>query len=262
MKKKEKNADIDSRQSLKDIFRRNRYALDDRFVIRDGKKHLCAVICPGGGYGMVCSFIEGVPVARKLNELGISAVIVYYRVREKASFPNPQDDLARAVREIHENSEKYNLDMKNYSVWGSSAGGHLVGTFGTASMGYAHYQLPKPGALILSYPVISLESEVAHSGTREVLIGKDASKEEEILRSVYTNVDEQYPPTFVWCGDADSTVPIVNTQLMEKALEEKKIPHVCRIFPGVEHGVGPGTGTSAEGWINQAVDFWKSVRES
>ena len=94
--------DLDSRQSLKDIFRPNRYALDDRFVLRDGQTHPFAVVCPGGGYSMVCSFIEGTPVARRLNGLGISAFIVYYRVRGKARYPHPQDDLARAVREVPE----------------------------------------------------------------------------------------------------------------------------------------------------------------
>lgn len=87
--------DLDKSQRLKNILRPNRYKLDDRFVIRDGKTHPFAVVCPGGGYGMVCSFI-----ARRLNEQGISAFIVYYRVRKKARYPNLQDDLARAVSEI------------------------------------------------------------------------------------------------------------------------------------------------------------------
>lgn len=251
-----KNIDVDSKQSLKDVCRRNQYAIDDRFVIRDGKIHKCAIICPGGGYGMVCSSIEGVPIARKLNELGISALIVYYRVRKKAHFPNPQDDLARAVREIHEKSGDYHLDMSDYSIWGSSAGGHLVGTFGTSTMGYKKYHLPKPGALILIYPVTSLEKEITHAGTRKYLIGKDASHEEELRRSVYTNVDKDFPPTFVWCGDADSTVPKVNTELMVQVLEKNNVEHESRIYPGVEHGVGPATGTAAEGWIDEAVRFW------
>ena len=53
-------------------------------------------------------------------------------------------------------SDEWNLDMENYSLWGSSAGGHLVASFGTDSMGYKKYNLPKPGAIILSYPVISM----------------------------------------------------------------------------------------------------------
>lgn len=256
MAKKEQNPDIDNKQTLKDIYRRNRYKLDERFVIKDGKKHKCAIICPGGGYSMVCSFIEGTPFARKLNEKGISAIIVYYRVRNKAMYPNPQDDLARAVKEIHERADELNLDMNGYSVWGSSAGGHLVGSFGTTSMGYVKYGLPKPGALILVYPVISLEKELTHEGTRDNLIGKKAGRDDELKYSVYTNVDKNYPPTFVWCGLADTTVPPVNTELMRKSLETNNIPYRCKTYEGVEHGVGPGTGTKAQGWIDDAVDFW------
>ncbi len=77
-------ADLDKKQVFQDLHRLNRYRLDDRFVLRDGKKHPFAVICPGGGYGVICSFIEGTPIARKLNERGISAFIVYYRVKGKA----------------------------------------------------------------------------------------------------------------------------------------------------------------------------------
>ena len=148
--------DIDPEQYEKDNSRKeNAYALDDRFVIRDGKRHPFAVICPGGGYTMVCSFIEGVPYARKLNEMGISAFIVYYRVKDQARFPAPQDDLAQAVRDIFAKADEYLLDTAHWSVWGSSAGGHLAASFGTANMGYSHYDLPKPEALILTYPVIS-----------------------------------------------------------------------------------------------------------
>ena len=82
--------DLDKRQTLRDVYRPNRYALDTRFVLRDGGTHPFAVICPGGAYQVVCSYIEGTPIARRLNELGISAFIVYYRVRKRrntASIP-------------------------------------------------------------------------------------------------------------------------------------------------------------------------------
>ena len=248
--------DLDSRQSLKDIFRSNRYALDTRFVLRDGSTHPFAVICPGGGYQMVCSFIEGVPVAKKLNELGVSAFIVYYRVREKARFPQPQDDLARAVREILDRAEEYHVDPGNYSVWGSSAGGHLAASFGTNNMGYPHYGLPKPRAIVLSYPVISMEGELPHLQTHDNLLGKHATAAMERAASVEQNVTADYPPTYLWCGDADATVDPENTRRMAAALEQAGVPCCCEIFPGVDHGVGPGTGTAAEGWIEHAAAFW------
>lgn len=249
--------DIDEIQKRKDLYRVNQYEIDERFVIRDGKKHKCAIICPGGGYSKVCSYVEGTPFARKLNEKGISAIIVYYRVREKATFPNPQDDLARAVQEVFERKDELNLDMDGYSVWGSSAGGHLAGTFGTTAMGYAKYNLPKPGSIVLIYPVISLEKEITHEGTRNNLIGEDASRDDEWKHSVHSNVDANYPPTFIWCGDSDMSVPLVNTELMRKALESHGIYHVCKIYEGVGHGVGLATGTTAEGWVDEAIAFMK-----
>ena len=203
--------DLDKKQPLKDIYRRNQYKIDDRFVLRDGKTHKCAILCPGGGYTLVCSFIEGTPIARKLNAMDISVFIVYYRVRKKAIYPNPQDDLARAVREISAKADEYHVDMTDYSVWGASAGGHLAGSFGTTVMGYARYQLPKPGAIVLSYPVITLEKDLTHQGTRQNHIGKKADEKTARKYSVQTNVDAAYPPTYIWCGDADGTVSPENT---------------------------------------------------
>ncbi len=253
--------DMDQSQSFRDVFLRpNRYALDDRFVIRDGKTHPFAVICPGGGYSIVCSFIEGTPIARKLNEQGVSAFIVYYRVKKKARFPHPQEDLARAVGEILGKAAEYHVDPDNYSVWGSSAGGHLAASFGTESMGYARYVLPRPTAVVLSYPVISMDPALAHGDTHDNLLGPHATLAMERAASVDEQVTAAYPPAYLWCGDADSTVSPENTKRMAAALEAKGVPYRCEIFPGVEHGVGPGTGTAAEAWIEHAVQFWKEQK--
>lgn len=253
----QKPADLVFGQLIKDfLFCPNRYHLDDRFVIRDGKHHPLAVVCPGGGYYMVCSFLEGVPVAKKLNKLGISAIIVYYRTKEKAAYPAPQDDLAQAVKDILAKKDEYMLDTDHYSVWGFSAGGHLAGSFGTEKMGYPKYGLPKPGAIVLGYPVISMRKELTHQGSHDALIGAEAAEEMETLTSIDEQVSESYPPTYIWCGDADQTVPPENTKRMAAALEAAGVSHQCEIIPGVDHGVGPGTGTAAEGWIGRAVDFW------
>lgn len=248
--------DIDARQSLKDIFRKNEYELDTRFILNDGQKHQLAVLVPGGGYAMVCSFIEGVPIARKLNEKGISCVIVYYSIREKALCPAPIDDLARAVKETLAKADEWNLDTDNYSVWGASAGGHLVGEFGTDNLGYRKYGLPKPGCLVLSYPVISMDPRYNHGGSHDNFLGKNASRGLEEMASVDKHVDAGYPRVYAWCGDEDKEVPNDNIRLLVIALREKGIEHKYHIYPGVGHGVGPGTGTSAEGWIDEAVNFW------
>lgn len=249
--------DLSNPAIYRDVFRENEYEIVP-FLVQDGKKHKLAVICPGGGYNMVCSYIEGEPYARALNALGISAVIVYYRCREKAKYPAPQDDLAQAVREIFSHAEQWNLDTENYSVWGSSAGGHLAGSFGTSSMGYAHYGLPKPGAVVLVYPVITM-GRFTHEGTRNNLIGAEAAEEVKHQTSIECQVTADYPPTFLWCGSADGTVMPENSRLMAKTLEEKGVPFRFEEYPGVGHGVGLGIGLGCEGWLDRAVDFWLDV---
>lgn len=252
MKKDRWNMTLDFFRS----FYRNRYKLNDRFVIRDGKKHPLAIICPGGGYKVVCSFIEGRPFAKELNKRGISAVIVYYRVRWRAKYPNPQNDLARAVREVLEHAEEYGVDPEHYSVWGSSAGGHLAACFGTKELGYEHYGLKKPESLVLIYPVITMHRDLAHMGSRGFLLGEDANEEAESRVSVDEHVTKEYPRTFLWCGDADKSVPPDNSRHMDEALTKAGVDHRFILYHGVGHGVGKGDGTVAANWIDEAVDFW------
>lgn len=245
-------------RELTDTYRKNEYLLKP-YLLHDGKKHPVAIICPGGGYRRVCSFVEGHPFAKKLNAMGYHAIVVYYRVRDKAPFPNPQDDLARAIREVHDHAEGWNLDMKNYSLWGSSAGGHLAGSFGTDAMGYRKYGLPKPGALILVYPVVTM-GEKTHAGSRNYLIGPHASREYIDLTSIEKQITPNYPPTFLWWGDQDETVDPVNSYMLKYALEENGIPCICREYKNVGHGVGILKGLPCEGWFEDAVSFWEQHR--
>jgi acetyl esterase/lipase len=99
-------------------------------------------------------------------------------------------------------------------------------------------------------------------GSHDNLIVADASAETETLMSIDEQVTADYPPTYIWCGDADKTVPPENTKNMAAALEASGVPVSCEIFPGVDHGVGPGTGTAAEGWLDQAVDFWMARKRA
>lgn len=251
--------DLSNPRIARDVFHPNEYELVP-FLIRDGKKHKVSVICPGGGYNMVCSFIEGETYAQRLNAMGFSAVVVYYRCRELARYPAPQEDLARAVREVLEKAEEWDLDMDGYSVWGSSAGGHLAASFGTNNMGYPMYGLPKPGAIMLSYPVITM-GKMTHEGTRNNLLGQAPGSEEKRYASIEHQITADYPPTFVWCGSADTCVNPENSRMLARALEEQNIRYRFIEYPGIEHGVGLGTGMACEGWIEEAVRFWENCME-
>ena len=245
-------------EAAKDYWRPNQYALKE-YVLRDGKKHPFAIICPGGGYSMVCSFVEGLPYAKKLNEQGYSAFVLYYRCRKKARYPAPMEDLARAVGDILSRAEELNLITDGYSIWGSSAGGHLTASFGTEAMGYAKYHLPKPGALVLCYPVITME-EKTPPGSKHNLLGKTPDRDMIALTSVERQITPAYPPTFVWCVDADRTVDPENSRMLATELEKNSIPHRLVEYPGVDHGVGLGKGLACESWFEEAVTFWESQR--
>ncbi len=255
-------------QAARDYWRPNRRELKP-FLLQDGKKHPVAIICPGGGYTLCCSFIEGEPFARELNKRGYSAVVVYYRCREKARFPAPMDDLAWAIREVLNHAQEWNLEVENYSVWGSSAGGHLAASFGTESMGYLAYGLPKPGAIILSYPVITM-GELTHAGSRDNLLGKNPAHEEighllgqspteEAIRklSIEHQVTEKYPPAFVWYGEADDLVPPENSRLLQEALQQHGVPCELVHYANVGHGVGLGRDLPCRDWFERAVAFWE-----
>lgn len=231
----------------------------EKYILQDGKQHPVAIICPGGGYHWVCSFTEGMPYARKLNQMGYSAFVVHYRCGTGKEYPIPQEDLARAIREIMSHAEQWNLDMEGYSLWGSSAGGHLAASFGTDVMGYKKYGLPKPGTLVLSYPVVTM-GEHAHAGSRGYLLGENPSPACMEFASIEKQLTSEYPPTFLWCGLSDGCVEPENSYLLAKALADYDVP--CRFLPieGVDHGVGIGQGLPCEGWFEEAVDFWERNR--
>lgn len=251
-------AGIDRKRGAHDIFT-NKYELE-YFPAPGGGKKPFALICPGGGYRFVMSCIEGEPYARALNEKGYTAFVLRYRTRKKGRFPAPQQDIARGVREILENAEKYEVQKEGYSVWGSSAGGHLAAGFGTKEYGYLHFGLPKPGVLILCYTVITMGKQT-HPGSADNLLGKKAPAEERRRLSLEYWVTENYPPTFLWNSEADELVPPVNSELLAKALRDNGIPHEYVRYKTGAHGIGLGTGTECEGWFELAVAFWEQNRK-
>ncbi len=240
---------------LRDGFAPNRYAL--KFYPAPNKeKAPVAIICPGGGYSAVMSGIEGVPIARALNDAGYAAFIVRYRVRNRAAFPAPLQDLGRAVKEVAENRAGWPIDPSRYAIFGFSAGAHLTAMFGVNHLGWEKMGLPRPTALILSYPVVTMGSQT-HMGSRENLLGKTPSEAAIEQCSVERQVNGQYPPTFLWCGDSDRTVDPANSRMLDTALQNARVPHVWREYHGVDHGVGLGKGLACESWLQDAIDFWQ-----
>ena len=207
------------------------------------------VICPGGGYGFLAVEHEGAEVAKWLNSLGVTGVMLKYRLAPKYRHPAMIMDANRAIRTVRARASEWGLDPHKIAVLGFSAGGHLASTAGT------HYDLGKPKSddpiervssrpdrMILVYPVIAIATPFGHSGSRDNLLGKDAPKELVASLSNETQVTKDTPPTFLAHTDADGGVPAENSLLFALALREHKVPVELHLFEKGTHGLGLGSG--------------------
>jgi len=88
------------------------------------------IVCPGGGYGGLAAEHEGTRVCEWLNELGVTAFLLKYRVpRRGGDFPKHHhalQDAQRAVRIVRSRADEWDIDPAQIGVLGFSAGGHLV----------------------------------------------------------------------------------------------------------------------------------------
>jgi acetyl esterase/lipase len=183
-----------------------------------------AVIAPGGGFSYVASVHEGFPYAVEISRRGFNAFVLKYRVGQSGRIAT--EDLAAALTYIFRNSRGLGVTTADYSLWGSSAGARMaasIGSHGTARFGGA--TLPQPAAVVLLY--------TGHS---------DLAPSE--------------PPTFVAVGETDGIAPPAVMERRVAALRSAGTDVEYHRYSGVGHGFGLGVGTSAEGWIAEAVRFW------
>lgn len=220
----------------------------------------CVIVCPGGGYEFLAD-IEGEPIAKRFNEAGIDAFVLRYRITPYRH-PVPMMDALRAVRVVRSLSVSYGIDPNKIALMGSSAGGHLVLS---ALSDYDHADdtdyigrfSARPDAVIVSYPVVTLDDRFTHADSKRLLIGGLENEGElEVLLSAEKNVRDDTPPVFLWhCAD-DSFVPVENSLMYAAALSAKKIPFELHVFPKGDHGNGltanvPG----AREWSRLACDW-------
>jgi acetyl esterase/lipase len=197
------------------------------------------IVIPGGGYGVVCVNGEGMPVVKTLNDRGITAVMLKYRLPNQHHLI-PANDARRAIRMTRANAEAWGIDPKKVGVWGFSAGGHLASTVATTfDAGDAKSDDPiermssRPDFAILFYPVISMKEEIAHMGSRRNLMGKEDLVERY---SSELQVTAETPPCFLLHCSDDKTVAVENSLRFYQALVVNKVPAACVIFEEGSHG--------------------------
>jgi acetyl esterase/lipase len=205
------------------------------------------VVCPGGGYGGLAPH-EGRDYAMWLNELGISAFVLKYRLGSGGyRHPVMLNDAARAVRYVRSKAAEWKLDPKHVAIMGSSAGGHLASTLLTHfDAGDPNASDPvdrlgsRPDAGILCYPVISM-GEKTHGGSKRNLLGDSPSPDLVKLLSNELQVTKETPPTFLFHTAEDRAVPPENSLMFADALARNGVPFALHIYPKGPHGIGLGT---------------------
>jgi acetyl esterase/lipase len=209
------------------------------------------VVCPGGGYGMLAVDHEGKQVAEWLNGLGITAVVLKYRLGPRYHHPAMLQDAQRAIRTVRARAKDWDLDPKRVAILGFSAGGHLASTAATHfDKGKADANDPidressRPDRAILIYPVIALATPHAHAGSRRNLLGDDPSKELLNSLSNETQVTGETPPTFLAHTNEDTAVPPENSLLFVMALRAARVPVEFHLFEKGQHGLGLGGGAA------------------
>jgi acetyl esterase/lipase len=207
------------------------------------------VICPGGGYGFLATEHEGKDVAEWLNTLGVTGVVLKYRLGPRYRHPAMLQDAQRAIRTVRAKSSEWGLDPKRVGILGFSAGGHLASTAAThfdAGKGDADdpidRQSSRPDLAILVYPVIALSTPYGHTGSLKNLLGDNPSKELVESLSNELQVTKETPPTFLAHTNEDAGVPAENSLLFVMALRKAKVPVELHLFEKGPHGLGLGTG--------------------
>lgn len=226
------------------------------------------VICPGGGYGGLAGH-EGHDYALWLNQHGLTAFVLKYRLGPRGyQHPVMLQDATRAVRLVRARAADWQLDPKRVGIMGSSAGGHLASTLIT------HFDAGKPEADdpverqssrpdlgILCYAVITM-GEFTHSGSRNNLLGQNASPELIRLLSNELQVTSQTPPCFIWHTWEDQAVPIENSLQFATALRKAGVPFDLHIYEKGRHGIGLASKppfSGAHPWAADCV-FWLKER--
>jgi acetyl esterase/lipase len=202
------------------------------------------VVCPGGGYTRLADH-EGHDVAVWLNGIGVTAVVLKYRLGPRYRHPAPLQDVARAVRTVRARAKEWGVDPGRIGVIGFSAGGHLASTIAThVDAGNAGATDPverfssRPDVTVLGYPVISMEEGVAHAGSRTNLLGPNPTADQVKALSTDRRVTGRTPPTFLFHTADDAAVVVENSLRFAAALRAAKVPYELHVFETGRHGVG------------------------
>lgn len=207
------------------------------------------IVCPGGGYDILAYDLEGDEVCLWLNELGITAVLLKYRVPRREGRPKheaPLQDLQRAISYVRANASELNIDANRIGVMGFSAGAHLA-VMASTSFNKRTYSAKnaidkvscRPNFCLLIYPAY-LDGE--HFGLAPEI-----------------QIAPKTPPTMLIQTEDDRS--FINSSLFYYyALKEANIPVWMHLYGKGGHGYGlRDTGVMVNSWPDRAEDWFREI---
>ena len=187
-----------------------------------------AICNAGGGHVFVGAMHDSFPHALEISKQGLNAFALIYR----PDWGPSDEDLARALTYIYDHADELGVARDGYSLWGGSAGARMAADMSRLShmrSSTSRTDIPQAAACIMQY-------------------------------TGYTTVAADYAPTYACCGTSDGIASWRTMQSRLESLSALGIPTEFHAYNGLPHGFGLGTGTVAEGWINDAIRFWNQQR--
>jgi acetyl esterase/lipase len=209
------------------------------------------VVCPGGGYAILAMDLEGTEVCQWLNSVGVTGVLLKYRVPSRKGLEKHTaalQDAQRALGLVRQHAKEWNLDPKRVGVLGFSAGGHLAAA---VSNNYAERTYPptddadkqscRPDFTVLIYPAYL------------------TAKDESTKLAPELKVTPQTPPAFIVMTE-DDPIHVENVYAYALALKNAKVKAEVHTYPTGGHGYGlrPSPNPVSTAWPRLAAEWMKS----
>ena len=186
-------------------------------------RRIAVIVVPGGGYHLLAWDLEGLEVARWLESIGITAIVLKYRVPHPpvggtpAAPREPLADAQRAIQIVRDHAEEWDIDRDRIGMLGFSAGAHLAATMATAeAKGTA--DPARLNFLALIYPAYLIDPTTGQLRD-ELRIAADA------------------PRTFL-VHASDDRVPSENSIRFHEALTRQGVAAELHVYPHGGHGFG------------------------
>ena len=232
---------------------------------------VCVIVCPGGSYNHLMGIkVEGFGVAEWLASQGINAFVLRYRTGNKGyHHPAMIQDVQRAIQYVRENAAKYHINPDKVGTMGFSAGGHLVTMSGAfckedylEPLGVKSSVSLCPNFVAPIYPVVSMQDSLVHQWSRENLLTKHYTKEQQDQFSMEMQITPDMPPTFLVTAKDDPVVKYQNSVNLDRALTAAGVPHVFLLYDTGGHGYGMDESLAGETakWRFKFVQWLRDIK--